>query len=58
MSQWIWMFGELPLPHGAVSVSLRDGRITVLSTAPGGTLRLNGQEITIEAGKELTAILC
>ena len=46
--------GTVPLPQGEVSVTYRDGRITVAAGAEGGTLRFNGKEYPLQKDVPLT----
>ncbi len=49
------MEGKVPLPQGGqVSVRMDAHSCTVLTTNPGGTLRVKGQTYPLEAGQELT----
>ncbi len=41
--------GTVPLPGGSVSVTYKDNCFTVLSTAEGGTLVINGERTSIPA---------
>ena len=46
--------GTVPLPQGEVSVTYRDGRITVVAGAEGGTLCFNGKEYPLKKDVPLT----
>ena len=45
-----WMEGTVPTPFGSVSVSLRDGRVSVVSTGGNGTLIVGDRHIPIPPG--------
>lgn len=45
--------GEVLIPGGSVSVSLRDGKLRVLSDCPGGTLAWGGCEYAIVPGEPI-----
>ena len=46
--------GAVPVPGGLVRVSLKNGRISVLSDIPGGTLYYGGKEYEIKQGIGIT----
>lgn len=43
--------GRVPVPGGYVSVSLKDGLLTVKSDIPGGTLIYGGKQLKLAAGQ-------
>ncbi len=49
--------GTVPLPKGEVHVSMDKEKVTVLATAPGGTLRMQESEYELPVGKEVTYVL-
>lgn len=45
--------GRVPVPGGAVEVSVNEKEIRVKSDIPGGTLKINGKEWKLAAGEEI-----
>lgn len=48
--------GTVPLPKGEVHVGMDKEKVTVLATAPGGTLRIQESEYELPVGKEVTYV--
>ena len=48
--------GRVPVAGGSVSVSMDSREVRVMSTVPGGTLRVWGTEISLEPEREVILI--
>ena len=55
LGRYTEMEGTVPLCGGKVDVRWKDGKVTVLSTKAGGTLRVGGKDYPLPAGEAVTA---
>lgn len=46
--------GRVPLPQGWVDVAIKDGKVEVVTNAPGGELIVKGERIPLEVNKKVT----